>query len=192
MKNYFTIITVLAMSVFVSPIQAAEYDIDIEGAHATVQFKIKHLGYSWLIGRFNKFDGHFSYDEKNPDASKIEVNIDTTSIDSNHAERDKHLRSKDFLHVSKYPTAKFVSTSFKEKGKSKAVLNGKLTLHGVTKNITIDLEHVGHGPDPWGGYRRGFAGSTMLTLKDFGITTDLGPASRQVELFLAIEGIRRK
>ncbi len=145
-----------------------------------------------MTGRFNKFSGHFSYDEKKPNASKIEINIDTRSIDSNHAERDKHLRSKNFLDVSKYPTAKFVSTSFKEKGKSTAVLKGMLTLHGVTKNIVIELEHVGHGADPWGGYRRGFAGSTMLTLKDFGITTDLGPASRQVEMFLAIEGIRRK
>ncbi|MFK5913979.1 MAG: YceI family protein [Woeseiaceae bacterium] len=192
MKKNLTITALLAMSIFVVPIQAAVYDIDIDGAHATVQFKIKHLGYSWLTGRFNKFSGHFSYDEKQPDASKIEINIDTSSIDSNHAERDKHLRSKDFLDVSKYPTAKFVSTSFKEKGKSTAVIKGKLTLHGVTKNIDIELEHVGHGADPWGGYRRGFAGSTMLTLKDFGITTDLGPASRQVEMFLAIEGVRRK
>jgi len=192
MKNYFTIATLLIMFIFAAPLQAAEYDIDTADAHATVQFKIKHLGYSWLTGRFNKFDGYFSYDEKNPDASKIEVNIDTASIDSNHAERDKHLRSKDFLDVSKFPTAKFVSTSFKEKGKNKALLKGKLTLHGVTENIVIELEHVGHGPDPWGGYRRGFAGSTMLTLKDFDITTDLGPASRQVEMFLAIEGIRRK
>ena len=192
MKKNLTITALLAMLFFVVPIQASEYDIDIDGAHATVQFKIKHLGYSWLTGRFNKFGGHFSYDEKKPNASKIEINIDTRSIDSNHAERDKHLRSKDFLDVSKYPTAKFVSTSFKEKDKSTAVLEGKLTLHGVTKNIVIELEHVGHGADPWGGYRRGFAGSTILTLKDFGITTDLGPASRQVEMFLAIEGIRRK
>jgi len=192
MKNYFTIATLLIMFIFAVPLHAAEYDIDTAGAHAAVQFKIKHLGYSWLTGRFNKFDGHFSYDEKKPDASKIEVNIDTASIDSNHAERDKHLRSKDFLDVSKFPAAKFVSTSFKEKGKNKALLKGKLTLHGVTKNIVIELEHVGHGPDPWGGYRRGFAGSTLLTLKDFDITTDLGPASRQVEMFLAIEGIRRK
>lgn len=192
MKKYFITTALLAIFVFTTPIQAAEFDLDIKGAHAFIQFKIKHLGYSWLIGRFNKFDGHFSYDEKNPNASKIEVNIDTTSIDSNHAERDKHLRGKDYLYVSKYPTAKFVSSSFTEKDNNKAILKGKLTLHGVTKNITIMLNHIGHGPDPWGGYRRGFAGSAMLTLKDFGMTTDLGPASRQVEMFLALEGIRRK
>jgi len=191
-KTLLTTTLVLAMSVLALPSQAADYDIDIKGAHAFIQFRIKHLGYSWLLGRFNKFSGQFNYDEKNPNAAKIEVNIDTSSIDSNHAERDKHLRSKDFLHVSKYPTASFVSTSFRETGKGKAVLKGKLTLHGVTKAITLDVDHVGHGADPWGGYRRGFAGSTTLILKDFGIKRDLGPASRSVEMFLSIEGVRRK
>ena len=192
MKKYITLTALLAIFIYCTSVQAAEYDIDAAGAHSTIQFKIKHLGYAWTTGRFNSMKGSFSYNEKNPATSKIEINIDTSSIDTNHAELNKHLRSKDFLNVSKFPTAKFISTSFKEKGKSKAILKGKLTLRGVTKNITIDLEHVGHGADPWGGYRRGFAGTTTLTLKDFGIPKDLGPASRQVEMFLAIEGIRRK
>lgn len=192
MKKMLLTTTLFAMSVLAFPTQAADYDIDTKGAHAFIQFKIKHLGYSWLIGRFNKFSGQFSYDEKNPNASSVEVNIDTASIDSNHAERDKHLRSKDFLEVRKYPTAKFISTSFKEQAEGKALLKGKLTLHGVTRPVTIQLEHIGHGADPWGGYRRGFAGSTTLTLKDYNIKMDLGPASRTVEMFLSIEGIRRK
>lgn len=170
---------------------AADYVIDTAKAHAFIQFKIKHLGYSWLHGRFNKFDGKFSYDEKNPSASKIVVNIDPASIDSNHAERDKHLRGKDFLNVSKYKTAKFVSTSFTDKGNGKAELKGDLTLHGVTKPITIDVEHVGHGNDPWGGYRYGFEGTTSFALKDFGIDYNLGPASKEVDLRLSIEGIRK-
>jgi len=190
MKNKILFSTLLALSFATSPIKAEEYKIDTSGAHAAIQFKIKHLGFSWLLGRFNRFDGHFNYDKNNPENSNIEVNIDTASIDSNHAERDKHLRSKDFLHVKKYPTAKFVSTSFREKSNGKAELQGKLSLRGVTKSITIDLEHIGHGADPWGGYRRGFSGSTVLTLKDFNIPMDLGPASRQVEMFLSIEGIR--
>ena len=139
----------------------------------------------------NKFDGSFNYDENNPAAAKIVVNIDPASIDSNHAERDKHLRGEDFLNVKKFPEAKFVSTSFEEKGNGKATLKGDLTLHGVTKPIVIDVEHIGHGQDPWGGYRRGFAGKTTLTLRDFGINYDLGPDSREVEMFLSIEGIRQ-
>lgn len=181
----------LLMAVFASPLQAENYKLDTKGAHAFIQFKIQHLGYSWLLGRFNRFDGEFSYDEKNPSAARVEVNIDTTSIDSNHAERDKHLKGDDFLDVKKFPEAKFVSTSFKELGNGKAKLSGKFTLHGVTRNIDIDVEHIGHGDDPWGGYRRGFAGTTMLTLADYNINYNLGPASKQVELFLSIEGIRQ-
>jgi len=180
------------LAVLVAPAQAADYDIDTKGAHAFIQFKIKHLGYSWLVGRFNKFNGQFSYDEKNLATSKVEVNIDPASIDSNHAERDKHLRSKDFLDVSKFPAAKFVSTAYQAKANNKGVLQGKLTLHGVTKAISINVKHIGQGPDPWGGYRAGFEGHTTLTLADFGINYNLGPASRTVEMFLSVEGIRRK
>lgn len=170
---------------------AADYVIDTQGAHASVQFKISHLGYSWLVGRFNDFSGKFSYDEKAPNASTVEVTIRTASLDSNHAERDKHLRSKDFFDVEKYPEARFVSTAFKDNGDGTAVLTGNLTLKGVTKPVTIAVQHVGAGPDPWGGYRRGFQGSTTLTLRDFGIDYDLGPASREAELFLSVEGIRQ-
>jgi polyisoprenoid-binding protein YceI len=174
-----------------SPLHAEEYAIDTKGAHAFIQFRIKHLGYSWLYGRFNDFSGSFSYDEMNPSAAKIKIDIDPASIDSNHAERDKHLRGDDFLHVEKYPKAGFVSTSFKEKSDGSAVLVGDLTLHGVTRPVTIQVEKVGNGPDPWGGYRRGFYGTTEIALADFGITYNLGPASRSVELELSVEGIRQ-
>ncbi len=169
----------------------ADYVIDTEGAHAFIQFRIKHLGYSWLLGRFNDFQGRFSYDEQNPAASKVEVTIRTASIDSNHAERDKHLRGEDFLDVDRFPEARFVSTAFSENDEATATLSGDLTLHGVTRPVTIEVEHIGHGPDPWGGFRRGFQGSTVLKLADFGIAYDLGPAAREVELFLSVEGIRQ-
>jgi polyisoprenoid-binding protein YceI len=167
------------------------YTIDTEGAHAFVQFRIKHLGYSWLYGRFNEFGGTFTYDQDDPGASQIQVDIKTASLDSNHAERDKHLRGSDFLDVTKYPTATFKSTSFKETGFNKGVLEGELTLKGVTKPIKIDVEKIGNGPDPWGGYRRGFEGRAEFALKDFGIDYNLGPASRTVEMMLTVEGIRQ-
>ena len=170
---------------------ADKYVIDTKGAHAFIQFRIQHLGFSWLTGRFNTFSGGFEYEEKNPDKASVVVEIDTASIDSNHAERDKHLRSDEFLDVEKYPKAKFVSTSFSEKGDGTAVLEGNLTLHGVTKPVTIDVQHIGHGQDPWGGYRRGFEGRTRIALADFGINYDLGPKSKELELMLSIEGIRQ-
>lgn len=165
---------------------AEDYTIDTEGMHAFIQFRIQHLGYSWLYGRFDKFSGNFSYDEKKPEEAKVEVSIDTTSVNSNHAERDKHLRSDDFLDVEKFPEAKFVSTKY-----SGGKLEGNLTLHGVTKLITIDVKEIGAGVDPWGGFRRGFEGSTKFALKDFSIKKDLGPASQEVEMILAIEGVKK-
>ncbi len=182
---------VMGMALTVGTVSAAEYEIDTKGAHAFVQFKISHLGYSWLLGRFNDFGGNFTFDEKQPEASKVSVTIDTASIDSNHAERDKHLRSEDFLHVSKFPQAKFESTKVEYEGDDKATIKGKLTLRGVTKDIEIDAERIGGGKDPWGGYRQGFAGTTSFKLKDFGIPTNLGPASEEVEMFLSVEGIRK-
>jgi len=171
--------------------EVEKYQIDVKGMHAFIEFKIKHLGYSWLKGRFNDFDGQFDYDTKNPENSKINVMIKTASIDSNHAERDKHLRGKDFLEVSKYPAATFKSTKIISKGKGKADIHGVLSLHGVNKEVVLDAVEIGAGNDPWGGYRRGFSATTMLTLKDFGINFNLGPASEQVEMLLHIEGVRQ-
>ncbi|MCU0834632.1 MAG: YceI family protein [Chromatiaceae bacterium] len=168
-----------------------KYVIDTEGAHAFVQFRVKHLGYSWLYGRFNEFSGTFTYDEDDPSSSRVEVLINTASIDSNHAERDKHLRNEDFLDVKTYPEARFKSTSYKETGINKAVLTGDLTLRGITRPITIQVQKIGNGPDPWGGYRRGFEGTTTIALRDFGIDFNLGPAARDVELTLSVEGIRQ-
>ena len=170
---------------------AADYVVDDKGAHAFIQFKIQHLGYSWLYGRFNEFSGEFSYDANNPNASKISVDINVASLDSNHAERDKHLRSGDFLDTAKHPKAKFVSTGFKDKGNGAAILKGNLTLHGVTKPVVIEVTKIGEGKDPWGGYRVGFSGTTTIRLGDFGIPEKLGPASTHVQLMLDIEGIRK-
>lgn len=170
---------------------AADYKIDVKGAHAAINFKIKHLGYSWLSGRFNTFDGAFNYEADKPAASKIKVVIQTASLDSNHAERDKHLKGKDFLNVSKFPTATFTSTDYKAKDDNSGMLTGTFELHGVSKTISFEIEKVGEGNDPWGGYRAGFSGSTSLKLADYGITYDLGPQSTDVELDLYIEGIRQ-
>lgn len=172
--------------------QAADYVIDTKGAHAFIQFQIKHLGYSWLVGRFNTFRGEFSYDEADPDKAKVTVTIDTASVDSNHAERDKHLREEEFLDVEQFPEARFVSTSYRDLGDGKGELQGELTLHGVTRPLTIAVTRIGAGDDPWGGYRLGFEGHTRFALADFGIKRNLGPASREVQLWLGVEGIRKQ
>ncbi|WDE00282.1 YceI family protein [Thalassomonas actiniarum] len=186
MKKRLISAAILAASLVTSA-NAADYVVDDKGAHAAINFKVKHLGYSWLTGRFNVFDGKFSYDEKNIESSKISINIDPNSIDSNHAERDKHLRSGDFLDVSKFKTAKFESTKIVDKGNGKLAITGDFTMHGVTKSIVIDAEKIGAGDDPWGGYRAGFSGTTKIAMKDFGFKMDFG----DVLLDLHVEGIRQ-
>ena len=174
-----------------SALFASDYVIDNKGMHASIQFKISHLGYSWLWGRFNDFDGTFSYDAKNKAASKVAVTVNTESVDSNHAERDKHLRSSDFLDVAKFPQAKFISTSYAETSAGKAKLKGNLTLHGVTREVELDVTKIAEGKDPWGGYRSGFEAVTNLKLKDYGINKNLGPASASLELIISLEGVKK-
>jgi polyisoprenoid-binding protein YceI len=168
-----------------------KYLIDTKGGHAAIMFRVKHLMYSYVYGRFNDFSGTFTYDPDDTSNSTIQLEIKTASVDSNQAERDKHLRNKDFLNVDKFPTATFKSTSYKETGFNASVLTGDLTLNGITKPITFQVERVGNGPDPWGHYRRGFLAHTEFPLKDFGINFDLGPAAKNVEMTLAIEGIKQ-
>ena len=167
------------------------YVIDTSGAHAFIQFKISHMGFSWLYGRFNEFEGEFSFDPDNPANSKVEVTIDTNSIDSNHDRRDEHLRNEDFLEVDAYPSARFVSTDFRHIEGDRYTMTGDLTFMGVTQSLEFEVEQIGAGNDPWGNYRRGFHGTTRFALTDFGIDYDLGPASREVEIILDVEGIRQ-
>ena len=178
-------------SPFIGSGVAADYVIDTEGAHASINFKIDHLGVSYVVGRFNEFTGTFSYDAENPNASKVEVTIDMASVDSNHTERDNHVRSSDYLNVERWNQAHFVSTSYADQGDGGAKLTGNLTLFGKTREITIDVEKYGEGQDPWGGYRAGFTGTVALNISDFGIDFNLGPAAQTVYMDLVVEGIRQ-
>lgn len=189
-RNGLKLLTLLVIFSSYSTLSAAEYRIDTEGAHASILFKIKHLGYSWLTGRFNHFDGHFSFDEKQPDNASIEVTVKTASVDSNHAERDKHLRGKKFLDVKKFPLATFKSTRYQQTGAGTGILSGNLTLHGVTRPVSMNVKQIGAGKDPWGGFRRGFETRFTIHLHDYGIQHDLGPASESLELIIYIEGIK--
>jgi len=181
-----------AAMVSLSAHAAAEtYVLDTKGTHAFVQFKIKHLGYSWLLGNFNKFSGEFTIDPNAIENATVKAEIDMASVDTNHADRDKHLRSDDFFDVKKHPKATFVSTSVKKTGEKTADVTGNLTLKGVTKPITLKATYIGGGDDPWGGYRQGFELTGEITLKDFNMTYDLGPASQTALIYISAEGIKK-
>jgi polyisoprenoid-binding protein YceI len=167
---------------------ADEYRID--PSHSSVTFKIQHLGYSWLFGQFREIKGQFIYEPKNPQANSILVQIDPSSIDTNHVERDKHLRSADFLDVITYPEIKFESTRYLGDSAS-GVLEGNLTLHGITKPIRLNVKKIGEGRDPWLNYRAGFQGVYTLTRSDFGMKYFLGQHAKTVKIELNIEGIRQ-
>jgi len=176
---------------------AADYVVDKEGQHAFVDFKISHLGYSYITGTFKDIDGKFSFDAAKPEDSKVEFNVNTASVFTNHAERDKHIASPDILNAGKFAKATFVSTGVKSTGKNAdgketADVTGNLTLLGVTKPVVVKATFLGEGKDPWGGYRAGFEGTTSIKRSEFGKQKDLGPSSDLVELYVSFEGVKAK
>ena len=171
-------------------VQAASYTID--PSHSFVKFETSHLGISKLSGRFNKIVGKLMFDPAAGDGSQsVEVSIDTNSLDTNWADRDKHLRSGDFFNVEKFTNATFKSTKFSGDA-SGGTLTGTLTFLGVSKNIKFPITKIGEGKDPWGGYRVGFEGIYKMTRKDFGMDFNLGPAAEFVDVTLQIEAIKDK
>ena len=188
MKEKILLTAVLMAGLMASmPGMSARYVIDKEGQHASVNFKASHLGFSYIIGRFNDFEGEFSHDPKNPGLSKVKVTINANSLDTNHAERDKHLRGEQFFDVDMYPTISFDSTGYSA-GPDIDTLKGNLTIHGITRAVSIDVRHVGEGNDPWGGYRSGFEGNIKLNAIDYGLPEWVG----EIEIELIIEGVRQK
>lgn len=148
---------------------AATYQLDTD--HSSIQFKIRHLTVSNVTGTFNRVKGTASVEGEELATLKVEVTIDAASVDTGHQKRDEHIRTADFLDVAKYPTITFVSKKVVKADPGKLRITGDLTLHGVTREITVDLE----GPtpeikDPSGNFRRGATGTAKIDRRDFGIT----------------------
>ena len=191
-KKQLAVLALSSISLFSLSAQADNYTIDTKGAHASINFSVKHMGFSVLTGRFDTFNGDFTYDPAKLEASTINVTIDTSSVDTNHAERDKHLRTPDFLNVEKNPKATFVSKKVVVGAdKVSFSLIGDFTLNGVTKSVTIAAKKVGEGKDPWGGYRAGFEGTTEIYLKDFAINSKFVPDTETIKLSLNVEGLKK-
>jgi len=158
----------IALSLWTQGALAGDYKLD--ESHTQVGFKIKHLVISTVSGRFNKFTGGFKFDEKKGTLDSVEVIIEAASIDTNEADRDKHLKSKDFFDVAKFPSLKFVSTKVTHKENKPDSVDGNLTIHGVTKPVVLNVEFNGSATDPWGNERVAFEASTKIKRKDFGLT----------------------
>ena len=142
----------------------------IDPAHSTASFSVKHMMIAKVHGGFEKLSGFFNYDSQNPSLSSVEASIEVASINTRDAQRDAHLKSADFFDVEKHPSITFKSSRLEKSGDS-MVITGDLTIHGVTKKISLDVE----GPtdeikDPWENLKIGVSGSTTIKRKDFGLT----------------------
>ncbi len=170
----------------------------IDPDHSNVGFKVRHLMVSNVKGSFEKHTGTVEIDDKDITKSKVEVSIDTNSINTNVIKRDEHLRSADFFDVAKFPTMTFVSKKVVKNGKDNLKVTGDLTLHGVTKQVVLDVEGpTKESKDPWGNIRRGATATTKINRKDFGLVWNAAletggvAVGEEITITLEIEMIKK-
>ena len=142
----------------------------IDPAHSHVEFAVKHLMIATVKGRFGVVRGSVRLDDVDPSRGAAEIEIDADSIDTREAQRDAHLRSADFFDVEKFPKITFRSTRISDAAGDRFKLIGDLTIHGVTREVTLDVTAEGRARDPWGGDRAGFSATTKIKRSDFGLT----------------------
>jgi polyisoprenoid-binding protein YceI len=191
-----TLLQVLSLSLLVPALAAAEpvtYKVDAD--HSGVGFSIRHF-VSNVSGRFRDFDGVIKYDKANPAASSVEFTVKAASIDTANNDRDEHLRSKDFFDVQKFPTLTFTSTKVVAKDANTLDVTGNLTMHGVTKPVTIPVTLLGSVKTPKG-EKAGFETNFKVDRKEYGITwnnvMDSGPVlGDDVKVNIEIEANRQE
>ncbi len=191
-----SISTIIALSL---PVLASATTWNIDPDHTNIGFKVRHLMISNVRGSFEKHSGLVDINDKDITKSKVEVTIDTASINTNVQKRDEHLRSADFFDVAKYPTMTFVSKKVAKAGKDKLKVTGDLTLHGITKEVVLDVEGPsGESKDPYGVIRRGAVAGTKINRKDFGLVWNKAletggiAVGEEITISLEIEMIKGK
>lgn len=168
---------------------------DIDPTHSDVSFTVRHMMVSKVRGRFSSFSGEITTGT-DITASTVSASIDATSIDTNNDQRDGHIRSADFFDVENHPTWTFRSTGVRSDGDD-IVVDGEITIKGVTKVVPLTLEVNGFGPDAFGGTRVGFSGLTQINRSDFGINLAMPMdgggvvVSEKVQISMEIEGVLR-
>jgi polyisoprenoid-binding protein YceI len=144
---------------------------NIDPVHSAAQFKVKHMMISNVKGEFTSVKGTLEFDEQNIENSRVEAEIDASTIDTREPQRDAHLKSADFFDVEKFPTLSFRSTKVSKKADGEVSVAGELTIHGVTRLVTFSVEGLSDpAKDPWGNTRIGLSATTKINRKDFGLT----------------------
>lgn len=166
---------------------------EVDPSHSVVEFVVRHLGLAKVRGRFNQFSGTIEVGD-DPKASCVDAVIAAASIDTRDAKRDEHLRTADFLDVENHPTLEFHSTGVRRKGE-RWMVDGDLTIRGVTRPVTLDVEFEGGAADPWGGSRIGMSATTEVNREDFGLTWNMAVETggwlvgKQVRIELSAEAV---
>lgn len=189
MKQIATILGLLLMSAQASA-EVENYKID--PAHSFANWSVRHVA-AKASGTFNDITGTVEIDRANLANSRVNARISVLSVNSGHAKRDDHIKKEDYLDAYKFGEMTFVSTKVVATGKDEGLLTGNLTLHGVTKEVTMPFKVLGFGTDPWGGYRSGFEAKTGLMASDYGFKWSLkpnAPVGDDIEITLLIEGVR--
>ena len=194
-----TIATIAAVAALALPALASASTWNIDPDHSSVGFKVRHLMVSNVKGNFEKHKGAVEINDKDITKSKVFVTIDTASVNTNVAKRDEHLKSADFFDVAKYPTMTFNSKKVAKAGKGKLKVTGDLTLHGITKEVVLNVEGPAkESKDPWGNFRSGVTASTKINRKDFGLVYNAAletggvAVGEDVDINLEIEMIKAK
>ena len=143
---------------------------NIDAVHSRLGFVARHAMVTKVRGAFNDFEGSATLDGENPSNSTVSVTAKVASIDTRNEQRDGHLRTNDFLDAETFPTITFTSTKIEHQGGNDFQVTGDLTVHGVTKTVTLPLEFQGSAQDPFGNTRIGFEGSTSILRSDYGVT----------------------
>lgn len=171
------------------PFSAFGASYTIDPAHTFPHFKISHLGFSTMMGRFNKTEGKLDFDEAKGTGS-VEITIDANSVDTAHEKRDKHLRSQDFLNTTEFPTITFKSTKASIKG-GKGTVDGNITIMGVTKPITLNVTAMKCGVHPFSKKDMcGFDATAKLKRSDFGVKYGLPAIGDEMELIFEVEAVK--
>jgi polyisoprenoid-binding protein YceI len=189
-------LTILAASVLPSlPSRAAPERYQLDPNHMAIAFLVSHVGFAKTLGQFTRAEGSFVFDPEKPAISDIAVTIDTTSVDTQHEERDKHLRAQDFLWVEQHPQITFHGASAEQTGPRTGRVTGDLTIRGVTKPVTLDIVWNKSAQYPFGDmhYATGVSARAKIKRSDFGMTYALegGLVGDEVDIILEFEGIRR-
>lgn len=183
-----TLVVALISALVLSANAADTFKVD--PVHSFVLFSVQHLGVGNSYGRFNDISGTVIFDKDNPSKSSVELSMPVESLDTNFAKRDQSLKSPDYFNAKQFPTLTFKSTKVEGSGDTLQV-SGDLTIHGVTRPLTVDFKKVGEGKGLQGEVRAG--GETRFTIKrsDFGMNFQQGPVGDEVTIILSLEGVKQ-